>query len=148
MGGSPQGRLFRLFFSPPLYAPCTNLAEELNPISRTPLCSFGVSLPWFLWLCAAFVFQLLCWCILRVTFAPLVFSSAPSRISLWVLGALLIATKDLLCCLWLFSYKYTRWTSSASPDSALLLLAFWYFCLSALLCSLKCMQIFDKRFEY
>lgn len=46
-------RDYCLGLPPPLYTLGPNLAEELNPISQTPLCSFGLSLPWFLWLCAA-----------------------------------------------------------------------------------------------
>lgn len=99
--GGPLG--FVLFFHSSLLWGW--VAEELNPASWPPLCFSCVFFPWFL--CSTGALHLLlqcyllfswCRCSLCVTFASLVFSSAPSRISLWVLGALLIATKDLPCC--------------------------------------------------
>lgn len=111
MGGCPEGVLFRrssvvFFFSANTHG--KRLAEELNPTSWTPLfVSFASPRHDFSASVLRLFSRLLCWCIQRVTFASLVFSSAPSRISSWVLGALLIATKDLPCSVRLCSYKYT-----------------------------------------
>lgn len=110
------------------------LAEELDQASWPLLC-----VSCFFFLCGTVALHLLlqcyllfsCYsCSLCVTFASLVFSSAPSRISLWVLGALWSRPKisHVVCSCFLTS-AHTKFSSPL-----VLLCSCSHFDISALLC--------------
>lgn len=130
MSGVPQGPLFRRSSGFSTDPHCERMTVELNLTSWPPLCSSHDFSPCH---CTALVSQLLCWCRLPVTFASLVFSCALSRILLWLVGALLIATKDPQCCALLFSYKYRKYLFSLVQLCDLLLIFFLLYCVIMLI---------------
>lgn len=104
MGGSPQGILFRSssgFSSDPH---CERMTVELNPASWPPLCSCYF-FPWFL----SVALQIrLADVVCTLHSLHLYFPLPRAGFLLWLVGALLIATKDPQCCALLFAYKYRK----------------------------------------
>lgn len=115
---------------------CKRCTERLKLASTSPLFFLFFPNNFSVKLCSICSPRLLCWCTFCVTFTLLT-SPCPEQDLLWVLDALLIASKDLQQRLLLFSYKYTKilclWFCFAT--------CFWYFCITVLLCSFKYMQI-------
>lgn len=131
--GGPLGFvLFFVFFNSSLLWGC--VAEELNPASWPPLCFSCFFFPWFLCSTVALHLLLQCYllfsrCSLCVTFASLVFSSAPSvRCVYWVPCWSRPKISHVACSCFLTS-THTKFSSPL-----VLLCSCSHFDISALLC--------------